>query len=61
MFQNCGKVFTKHWNFANHYRAHLKIKPFKCHVCDKSFTQKGNLKKHYEIHQKSQQWMNFPY
>lgn len=46
----CWKEFVKAWNFLDHYRMHIGIKPFDCEVWGKSFTQKGNLKKHQRQH-----------
>lgn len=45
-FENWGKTFNKTWNFINHARMHLGIKPHKCKFWDIRFTQKENLKKH---------------
>ena len=49
----CGKEFIKAWNFLDHYRMHVGIRPFVCHICGKSFTQKGNLKKHRRQHEQT--------
>ncbi|CAI2383152.1 unnamed protein product [Moneuplotes crassus] len=49
-FQDCEKTFTRSWNFLDHARTHLGIKPYSCPHCPRSFTQKGNLKKHMKQH-----------
>lgn len=48
-YGNCKKTFHKAWNFVDHARVHLGIKPYQCKKCDKSFTQKGNLRKHERV------------
>ncbi|CAI2378291.1 unnamed protein product [Moneuplotes crassus] len=45
-FGNCKKTFSRTWNFIDHARMHLKIRPHKCPSCLSSFTQKGNMLKH---------------
>ena len=45
------KYFTKAWNFADHAKMHLGVKPYKWNLCNVKFTQKGNLKKHMKVHQ----------
>ncbi|CAI2373249.1 unnamed protein product [Moneuplotes crassus] len=42
----CTKKFRKSWNFIEHARTHLGIKPYQCRSCSRSFTQKANLAKH---------------
>ncbi|CAI2384025.1 unnamed protein product [Moneuplotes crassus] len=51
-FGDCQKSFNKTWNFINHARTHLKIKPYQCQTCHKRFTQRGNMKIHEKIHQR---------
>jgi len=50
LYNGCLKKFSKSWNFIDHARMHIGIKPYKCEKCDKAFTQKGNLKKHINQH-----------
>ncbi|CAI2374427.1 unnamed protein product [Moneuplotes crassus] len=47
---HCKKSFYKTWNFIDHARMHLGIKPYSCDLCDAKFTQKGNLLKHIARH-----------
>ncbi|CAI2375641.1 unnamed protein product [Moneuplotes crassus] len=47
-YDNCQKFFYKTWNFIDHARMHLGVKPFVCNLCRSCFTQKGNLKTHYK-------------
>ncbi|CAI2378300.1 unnamed protein product [Moneuplotes crassus] len=49
-YNHCKKSFYKTWNFIDHARMHLGIKPYSCDLCDAKFTQKGNLKKHLLRH-----------
>ena len=49
-YANCGKEFTKSWNFLDHARMHEGLKPFVCDICSKAFTQSGNMKKHIKQH-----------
>ncbi|CAI2362153.1 unnamed protein product [Moneuplotes crassus] len=42
----CSKKFRKSWNFIQHAKIHLGIKPYQCSRCSKRFTQKANLSKH---------------
>ncbi|CAI2374658.1 unnamed protein product [Moneuplotes crassus] len=49
-FGGCCKSFDKVWNFINHARMHLNMKPYKCETCGRGFTQKGNLKIHQKVH-----------
>ncbi|CAI2372630.1 unnamed protein product [Moneuplotes crassus] len=51
-YPECDKVFFKTWNFVDHARMHLGIKPYECKRCDEKFTQKGNLKKHLKKYHK---------
>ncbi|CAI2373156.1 unnamed protein product [Moneuplotes crassus] len=50
-YGDCGKKFTRTWNFIDHARMHLGVKPFSCSLCSASFTQKGNLKTHMAMHE----------
>ncbi|CAI2375469.1 unnamed protein product [Moneuplotes crassus] len=45
-YQNCAKIFTRTWNFIDHARMHLGIKPYRCSLCGAQFTQKCNLNSH---------------
>ena len=49
-FKDCGKLFTKSWNFLDHARTHKGIKPYECRYCKKRYTQKGNMMKHQKQH-----------
>lgn len=50
MFDGCGKIFEKKWNFKDHIRMHKGDTPYQCSKCEKSFTQRGNLVKHERQH-----------
>ena len=50
LYENCGKMFEKKWNFKDHIRMHNGETPYQCKECNKSFTQKGNLVKHQRQH-----------
>ncbi|CAI2368406.1 unnamed protein product [Moneuplotes crassus] len=52
-YPHCDRTFHKTWNFIDHARMHLGIRPFKCNYCDAKFTQKCNLKKHLLRHLKN--------
>ena len=49
-YDNCHKKFSKTWNFLDHAKAHVGLKPFRCEYCSKTFTQKGNMQKHMRKH-----------
>jgi len=50
--EGCQKNFSKIWNFLDHARMHLGLRPYQWQVWKSSFTQKGNLKKHMKVHLK---------
>lgn len=49
-YKDCTATFNKTWNFVDHARMHLGIRPYKCHIWGKRFTQSGNMKKHLATH-----------
>lgn len=49
-YENWTKKFQKSWNFINHARMHLGIKPHQCDKWGRRFTQRGNLRKHILRH-----------
>lgn len=50
MYDGCTHEFSKTWNFLDHARMHLGLKPFTCSICNLTFTQKGNMVKHEKQH-----------
>lgn len=49
-YPGCEKVFKRTWNFKDHARIHLGIRPYEWKHCDLTFTQKGNRDKHVLKH-----------
>ena len=45
-YKNCLRLFRVKYNFKDHLKAHLRIKPFTCPECGKPFTQLSNMKTH---------------
>ncbi|CAL8131567.1 unnamed protein product [Orchesella dallaii] len=51
----CGKKMHSSTSLENHYRMHLREKPFICKICGSSFDQRSNFNSHMNIHDESYQ------
>lgn len=60
-YDGCSKEFSKSWNFLDHARMHLGLRPYECGIWGLAFTQKGNMVKHEQQHSSNKPMPFKPY
>ncbi|BGP42820.1 hypothetical protein JCM10450v2_006936 [Rhodotorula kratochvilovae] len=42
----CGRAFARNFNMSSHYKSHLGVREFACHVCPKMFSRRHDRARH---------------
>ncbi|GAA6057078.1 hypothetical protein JCM3770_001447 [Rhodotorula araucariae] len=42
----CGRAFARNFNMSSHYKSHLGVREFACHVCPKLFSRRHDRARH---------------